>query len=88
MGWGLRVKKLNIMGVHWKIWFLGRVHEKANTQWGLSKKGALGQFADLRGALAKGVVVLRGVDIPIHTMSVLHLLLSDGGSWTLLFSYA
>ena len=28
MGWGLRIKKFNIMGFHWKIQFLGEVHEK------------------------------------------------------------
>ena len=45
---------------------------------GLSKKGVLGQFADLKGGLARkrGVVFLRGVDTPIHTMSMNLLFLS------------
>ena len=27
---GLKMKKVNIMGVHWKIQFLGKVHKKNN----------------------------------------------------------
>ena len=36
----------------------------------MPKKGGLGQFANLRGDLARkrGVVFLRGGDIPMHTM--------------------
>ena len=36
----------------------------------LPKKGGLGQFAGLRGGLAKkrGVMFLRGADTPMHTM--------------------
>ena len=49
------------MKVHWKIWFLGEVHEKTIIQGGLPKKG-LGQFADLIGGLAKK----RGVDTPMY----------------------
>ena len=41
------------MGVHWKIWFLVLSHKKAIYRGGLSKNGVLGQFADLRGHLAK-----------------------------------
>ena len=49
------------MKVHWKIRFLGEVHEKTNIQGGLPKKG-YGQFADLIGGLAKK----RGVDTPMY----------------------
>ena len=28
MGWGLRIKDFNIMGIHWKIQFLRRINEK------------------------------------------------------------
>ena len=56
------MKNLNTFGVHWKIIFL---------EGELPKKGGLGHFADLRGGgLSKkdGVVVLREVDNPMHTM--------------------
>ena len=44
------MKNLNIMGVHWKIPFLGwGVHEKPIYRRELPKKGGLGQFAELRG---------------------------------------
>ena len=49
---GLRMKSFNIMGVHWKIRFLGRgLHKKLIYRSELPKKegGSLGQFADLRG---------------------------------------
>ena len=48
------MKNFNIMGVHWKIWFLGGGGE-------LPVKVELGQFADLREAFKKkrGVVFLR-----------------------------
>ena len=36
---GLRMKNFNILGVHWKIWFL-RGSWKANIEGGLPKKGA------------------------------------------------
>ena len=52
---GLRMKNCNIMGVHWKIRFLGREggegHEKPIYRGELPVKGGgegLGQFADLR----------------------------------------
>ena len=42
------------MGVHRKIQFLGWVHEKPiYRKGGLLKNGGLGQFADLKGDLAK-----------------------------------
>ena len=63
MGWGLRIKKLYIMGVHWKIWFLELVHKKTIYRGALSKKGGLGRFADLRGGLAKKASdIFEGVD--------------------------
>ena len=38
---GLRMKDFNIFGVHWKIQFLGGVHEKPIYRWGLPNKGGL-----------------------------------------------
>ena len=35
---GLRMKNLNITGVHWKIWFLEGVHEKPIYMGELPKK--------------------------------------------------
>ena len=51
---GLRMKNFNILGVHWKIQFLGgRSYEKP-IQMGDCLKGWFGQFADLRvGGLGK-----------------------------------
>ena len=47
---GLRMKISNIMGIHWKFWFLGEGgYEKQIYREELPKKGGgLGQFADLR----------------------------------------
>ena len=42
------MKNLNIFGVDWKIWLLGGFI-KTNIEGGLSKKGGLGQFANLMG---------------------------------------
>ena len=55
---GLRMKNFNIIGVHWKIWFLREGHEKP-----ICLKRVLGQFANLRKVLAKKRVwvFLRGV---------------------------
>ena len=55
---GLRVKDFNIFGFHLKIRFSGGVHEKPVCNGGLTKKGGLGQFANLKG-----------VDTLMHTMS-------------------
>ena len=41
MGWGLRIKNFNIMGVHCNIRFLVGVHEKSNIPVRLPKKGGL-----------------------------------------------
>ena len=64
---GLRMKNLNIIGVHWKIQFLTvEIHEKPIYRGELPKKVGLGQFSDLSGGLAKkstvGVFQGRGVD--------------------------
>ena len=65
---GLRMKKFNIIGVHWKIQIFKGVGFTKNQYTGgkLPKKeggggGELGQFAELRGA---GPVFLRGGLIP------------------------
>ena len=49
---GLRMENFNVLGIHWKIWFLGRgrVHETP-LQRGYCLKKGLRQFADLRGNL-------------------------------------
>ena len=58
------MRNFNIMGVHWKIQFLGGGSTKSQYIGGLHKKGrGLGKFADLRGGLAKK----RRVDIPMLT---------------------
>ena len=45
---GLGMENFNISGVHWKIRLLGGSSWKTNIEGGgLSKKGGLGQFADL-----------------------------------------
>ena len=67
----LRMKIFNITGVHWKIRFLGAARKKEIYRGNCLKvggeggRGGLGQFADLRGDLAK-----KGgrVDTPMHTM--------------------
>ena len=45
----------NISGVHWKIWFLGggKFTKNQYRVEGLTKQRGLGQFADLRGSLAR-----------------------------------
>ena len=46
---GVKIKFFNIMGVHWKIWFLaGRGYENSIYR-GNCLKNELGQLADLRG---------------------------------------
>ena len=48
------MKNFNIFGVHWKIQCLGgEGSRKTNTEGGLPEKGEPGQFADLRGGLAR-----------------------------------
>ena len=71
---GLRMKNLNIFGIHGKIVFLGGRSQKTPILRGeLRKKERLGHFADLRrGSLARKrrVVFLRGrgVDTTMYTM--------------------
>ena len=57
----LRMKNFNIWG------FTKNQYKGGSC---LKKGGGLGQFADLRGRLGKkeGVVFLRGVDTPVHTI--------------------
>ena len=50
------MKNFNIMGVHWKIRYIGIRQGKTNIQGELPKKGELGQFADLRGGGGGGVL--------------------------------
>ena len=45
---GLRMKNLNIMGVHWKTWFLSEGFMKNQYIEGMPKKEGLGQLADLK----------------------------------------
>ena len=51
------MKKSNITGINWKIQFLGGGGgggvTKSQYTWGDYQEGGLGQFADLRGGLAK-----------------------------------
>ena len=64
---GSRMK--NILGVHWKTWFLGGGFIKTNKQprGDYLKRGGLVQFANLKGAWQeRGWVFLRRVDIPMH----------------------
>ena len=73
---GLRMKKFNILGIHWKI-RLSRGREFTKNWyrlWDCLKEGGggLGQFANLRvgsGVDKKEGDVFEGVDTPMHTMS-------------------
>ena len=48
------MKNFNIFGIRLKIWFLGSGSQKTNIERReLTKKGVLGQFADLRGRPGK-----------------------------------
>ena len=59
---GLKMKNFNIMGVHWKSQFLGM--EGGGGGGGFAEKQYIGRGLGER----EGVVLLRGVDIPMHTM--------------------
>ena len=71
-----RIKNFSIMGVHWKIEFLrggrgGVTKNQCIEGNSLKRCGGLGQFAPLRGCLAKKlrVVFLKvGVDTPVCTV--------------------
>ena len=68
---GLRMKSFSIMGVHWKIRFLGEIHEKPIYSEGLPKKGAWTVFRFKKGFSKKeGVVLLTGVDTQTHAMNI------------------
>ena len=63
---GLRMKDFNVLGVHWKIWFLGGEFTKNQYIGGgenCLKRGWFGQYADLR-ARKMGWCFWRGVDTP------------------------
>ena len=67
------MRNSNIMGGSLKnLIFRVGAHEKSIYRGNCLKRGWLGQFSDLSGGLAKkkGVVFLRGVDTPMHTMSL------------------
>ena len=49
----LKMTNFNILGVHWKIQFLGVGLRKTNIEGEIAWKGGLGHFADLRGRLGK-----------------------------------
>ena len=53
--------------------FSGGSSRKTDKEGGLSKKGALGQFANLRGACSerKGGAFEGEVDTPMHTLVVI-----------------
>ena len=68
----LRMKNVNILGVHWKNWtFKGGGVTKNQYRSGVRLNkggGGLRQFANIRGDLErKGA---GGVDIPMHTMYI------------------
>ena len=73
----LKMKNFNFWGGSLKNpTFMGRGSRKTNLEGKLSKKGGLGQFADLRGgdlARKRGrFFFIRGgggVDTPMHTMT-------------------
>ena len=61
----LRMKNVNILGVHWKIWLLEGGGSNIEGGDGLKREGAVCQF---KGCLtSKRGVFLRGVDTPMHT---------------------
>ena len=61
---GLRMKSVNIFGVHWKIWFLGvGVHKKPIQRGDCLKRGAW-TVCRFQGELGKK----EGGDTPMHTM--------------------
>ena len=69
MRWESRVKKFNIMEVHWKTPFLWGAFT-GKPYGGLLEKKGLERFADLRGVLVKrrGWYFWGGGDFPMHTM--------------------
>ena len=69
---GLTIKIFNILGIHWKIGLLGGggVHEKLIQREDCLKRGAWRVFRFKGEAWQErgGVVILRGVDTPMHTI--------------------
>ena len=77
MGWGLKIKIFKIMGVHWKIQFLGGWEGG-----GVATKKGLRQFTDLTGGWQKrGGWCFEGVDTRMHTLGTVVLL--PGSFWWL-----
>ena len=69
MGWGLRIKEIAYYGGSLKNLIFSVESQKSNIYGGLSKNGVLGQFADLKGRLAKKLsAVFEGVDTQMHLM--------------------
>ena len=65
------MRNFNIMGVQWKIQFLVGAANKPIYRGELPKKGALGQFADLKGVglpKKRGWCFWVGGDTPMQTM--------------------
>ena len=68
----LKMKNINILGIHWKIQLLDGGSWKTNIEGGwLAKEGGLEQFADLRGVWqGRGGSVFEGrVDTLMQTMA-------------------
>ena len=67
----LRMKNLNILGVHWKIRILVRGFTKKQYREGDCPKRGAWTICKFKRGLGKkeGVVFLRGVDTPMHTMT-------------------
>ena len=64
------MKNYTIFEVHWKTWLLEQSHKKPLQRGGYLNKGT-GQFQDLKGFCKKeGVMFLRRVDTPIHTVEI------------------
>ena len=59
---GLRMKNSNILGVQWKIWFLGGDLQKTNIEGGLSKKGGAWSVCRFKGGTwqERGSGILEG----------------------------
>ena len=63
---GVEILKMDWIGVHWKIPFLGGIKKKPISR-GDCLKRWLGQSADLRKGLAKKGVMFWGGDTLMHT---------------------
>ena len=76
-GMGLRMKNFNIMGFHWKIWFLRGLYKKPIYRGELPKKGR--HLDSLQISLKERELAKKradgvfkwggGLDTPMHTMN-------------------